>query len=71
MERKLAKLERKTQQAILTLIRELFFDIKIYNMLSDLRSGQRLHAQKGDTADLVGAMDAQQQVDEADASDED
>jgi len=52
-EKKLAKLERKTQEAIHTLIR------------------QRLAAQKGDDADLIGILNAQQQADQhGDASDE-
>jgi len=55
MEKKLAKLERKTQEAIHTLIR------------------QRLAAQKGQSDDLVGAMNAQERVGQAedDESDED
>ncbi|KAH9483888.1 Coiled-coil domain-containing protein 12 [Psilocybe cubensis] len=43
-EKKLAKLERRTQEAIHTLI----------------QTGQRLAAQKGDSDDLVGAMKAQE-----------
>lgn len=52
MDKKLAKLERKTQEAIHTLIR------------------QRLAAQKGQSDDLVGAMKAQEEQNDAD-SDED
>ncbi|PFH54153.1 hypothetical protein AMATHDRAFT_443 [Amanita thiersii Skay4041] len=48
MDKKLAKLERKTQEAIHTLIR------------------QRLAAQKGQSDDIVGAMNAQQKQDQAD-----
>ncbi|EGN95549.1 hypothetical protein SERLA73DRAFT_186625 [Serpula lacrymans var. lacrymans S7.3] len=44
MDKKLAKLERKTQEAVHTLIR------------------QRLAAQKGQSDDILGAMNAQQQV---------
>ncbi|KAF8727610.1 hypothetical protein AX14_007219 [Amanita brunnescens Koide BX004] len=47
MEKKLAKLERKTQEAVHTLIR------------------QRLAAQKGQSDDIVGAMKAQQERDQA------
>ncbi|GLB34729.1 putative cwf18 pre-mRNA splicing factor [Lyophyllum shimeji] len=49
MEKKLAKLERKTQEAIHTLIR------------------QRLAAQKGESDDLVGAMNAQERQNAAEA----
>ncbi|KAI6036493.1 hypothetical protein PISMIDRAFT_670057 [Pisolithus microcarpus 441] len=44
MERKLAKLERKTQEAIHTLIR------------------QRLSSQKGQSEDIMGAMNAQERA---------
>ncbi|KAI9458267.1 mRNA splicing factor [Russula earlei] len=53
MEKKVAKLERQTQQAIHTLIR------------------QRLAAQKGQSDDLVGAMQAAENVDEDPPSDDD
>ncbi|KAF9484691.1 mRNA splicing factor [Pholiota conissans] len=54
MEKKLAKLERRTQEAIHTLIR------------------QRLAAQKGESDDLVGAMNAQERQNASDSlSDED
>ncbi|THH10837.1 hypothetical protein EW145_g1053 [Phellinidium pouzarii] len=54
LERKIAKLERKTQEAIHTLIR------------------QRLAAQKGETEDIVGAMQAQEKAeDNDDLSDDD
>ncbi|KAI6109710.1 mRNA splicing factor [Pisolithus sp. B1] len=46
MERKLAKLERKTQEAIHTLIR------------------QRLSSQKGQSEDIMGAMNAQERAQE-------
>ncbi|KAG6868829.1 hypothetical protein C0993_009711 [Termitomyces sp. T159_Od127] len=49
MNKKLAKLERKTQEAIHTLIR------------------QRLAAQKGESDDLVGAMNAQEKQDTSEA----
>ncbi|KAI0306414.1 mRNA splicing factor [Multifurca ochricompacta] len=53
MERKLARLERQTQQAIHTLIR------------------QRLAAQKGQSDDLVGAMQAAANADDGPLSDDD
>ncbi|KAF8163536.1 cwf18 pre-mRNA splicing factor-domain-containing protein [Crassisporium funariophilum] len=54
MDKKLAKLERRTQESIHTLIR------------------QRLAAQKGDSDDLVGAMEAQERQNASGAlSDED
>ncbi|KAF8197492.1 cwf18 pre-mRNA splicing factor-domain-containing protein [Pholiota molesta] len=54
MEKKVAKLERRTQEAIHTLIR------------------QRLAAQKGESDDLVGAMNAQERQNASDTlSDED
>ncbi|KAI6150674.1 mRNA splicing factor [Pisolithus tinctorius] len=48
MDKKLAKLERKTQEAIHTLIR------------------QRLAAQKGQSEDIMGAMNAQERAQEED-----
>ncbi|KAK7693821.1 hypothetical protein QCA50_003393 [Cerrena zonata] len=51
MEKKLAKLDRETQQAIHTLIR------------------QRLAAEKGQSDDLVGAMNAQETARQQEASD--
>ncbi|EIW84915.1 mRNA splicing factor [Coniophora puteana RWD-64-598 SS2] len=55
MDKKLAKLERRTQEAIHTLIR------------------QRLAAQKGQSDDILGAMNAQEKARDAEdrASDED
>ncbi|EJF66271.1 mRNA splicing factor [Dichomitus squalens LYAD-421 SS1] len=54
LDRKLAKLERKTQESIHTLIR------------------QRLAAQKGQSDDIVGAMNAQERAGQNDdSSDED
>ncbi|KAI0658798.1 mRNA splicing factor [Cubamyces menziesii] len=50
LDKKLSKLERKTQEAIHTLIR------------------QRLAAQKGQSDDIVGAMNAEQRAGENDAS---
>ncbi|KAI0780442.1 mRNA splicing factor [Trametes elegans] len=50
LDKKLAKLERKTQESIHTLIR------------------QRLAAQKGQSDDIVGAMNAEQRAGENDAS---
>ncbi|KAI6045534.1 mRNA splicing factor [Pisolithus marmoratus] len=52
MEKKLAKLERKTQEAIHTLIR------------------QRLASQKGQSEDIIGAMNAQERAQEEDDDDE-
>lgn len=53
MDKKLAKLERRTQEAIHTLIR------------------QRLAAQKGESDDIVGAMNAQERQNaKADLSDD-
>ncbi|KAH6918391.1 cwf18 pre-mRNA splicing factor-domain-containing protein [Coprinopsis sp. MPI-PUGE-AT-0042] len=53
MDKKLAKLERRTQEAIHTLIR------------------QRLAAQKGESDDIVGAMNAQErQIAKTDLSDD-
>jgi len=49
MEKKLAKLERKTQESIHTLIR------------------QRLAAQRGESDDLVGAMNAQERQNASEA----
>ncbi|KAH7926650.1 mRNA splicing factor [Leucogyrophana mollusca] len=48
MDKKLAKLERKTQEAIHTLIR------------------QRLAAQKGQSDDIIGAMNAQEKANDED-----
>ncbi|TCD66193.1 hypothetical protein EIP91_001687 [Steccherinum ochraceum] len=52
MDKKLAKLERQTQQAIHTLIR------------------QRLAVEKGQSDDIVGAMNAQEAANDRDDSDE-
>ncbi|KAG6909631.1 hypothetical protein DXG01_016413 [Tephrocybe rancida] len=52
MDKKLAKLERKTQEAIHTLILQIVLNIG---------PGQRLAAQKGESDDLIGAMNAQEQ----------
>lgn len=63
MEKKLSKLERKTQEAIHTLIRpSLSLAQIIYGGLHTY-SGQRLAAQKGQSDDLVGAMKAGEKVD--------
>lgn len=53
LDKKLAKLERKTQESIHTLIR------------------QRLAGQKGDASDIMGAMRAQEQAQEALSDEED
>lgn len=76
MERKVAKLERKTQEAIHTLIRWVFpvqycyFNYFLQKYTSPFL-GQRLAAQKGDSDDIVGALHAQEKVETAeDSSDE-
>ncbi|KAI5121010.1 hypothetical protein M0805_005956 [Coniferiporia weirii] len=53
LERKMSKLERKTQKAIHTLIR------------------QRLAAQKGETDDIVGAIQAQERAEQRSESSDD
>ena len=65
MEKKLAKLERRTQEAIHTLIRQ-FLSYKI-DWGPHFISGQRLAAQKGDSDDLVGAMAAQERQNASEA----
>jgi coiled-coil domain-containing protein 12 len=68
-EKKLAKLERKTQEAIHTLIRMYSAVGSCHAAKSTL--GQRLAAQNGNDADLAGALNAQQEADQRDdASDE-
>ena len=71
MDKKMAKLERRTQEAIHTLIRlSFFFASETFD--SQVRSGQRLSAQKGQSDDLVGAMKAQERQNaSASLSDED
>lgn len=60
MEKKLAKLERRTQEAVHILIRQFYHSVLRMIFLTGLISGQRLAAQKGDSDDLVGAMAAQE-----------
>jgi coiled-coil domain-containing protein 12 len=73
MEKKIAKLDRQTQQAIHTLIRELTLNISdIITAIIIIHSfvGQRLAAQNGQSDDLVGAMRAEaNQANEASDSD--
>lgn len=71
MEKKLAKLERKTQEAIHTLIR-MCWRVQL-ELLAHLFLGQRLAAQKGQSDDLVGAMNADEKagLTEDPASDDD
>jgi coiled-coil domain-containing protein 12 len=75
MEKKLARLDRKTQEAIHTLIRMSCLHSYMVQCsvrrLIDPFLGQRLAAQKGQSDDLVGAMRAQESanVDEDDEED--
>lgn len=75
MEKKLSKLERRTQEAIHTLIRRSYSTALSYSYIKlfDLsRLGQRLAAQKGESDDIVGAMNAQERQNaKADDSDSD
>lgn len=74
MDRKMAKLERRTQEAIHTLIRALRVHTPQQHAYSFPESiGQRLAAQKGESDDIVGALRAQEKggVPDDDASDED
>jgi len=57
---KLAKLERKTQEAIHILIRASHAQPLVQQFLITF-AGQRLAAQKGQSDDLVGAMRAEEQ----------
>lgn len=61
MEKKLSKLERRTNEAIHTLIRAFFFGIRV-NSRARLTSrlGQRIAAQKGNEGDLVAALNDHQ-----------
>lgn len=74
----MAKLERRTQEAIHTLIREpSLHEESLLKIAADgligCHAGQRLSAQKGESDDIVGAMRAQGKGGPAedDASDED
>lgn len=66
MEKKLAKLERRTQEAAHTLIRESCVHF-VWRPLKPF-TGQRLATQKGQSDDIIGAMKAQEQ--QQDLSDE-
>lgn len=67
----MVKLERKTQEAIHTLIRSSCCT-EMVRRYSDVLIGQRLAAQKGQSDDLVGAMNAQEAAEREDVdSDED
>jgi coiled-coil domain-containing protein 12 len=70
MEKKVARLERQTQQAIHTLIR-MFDDVRCpLRLLTRSILGQRLAAQKGQSDDLVGAMQAAANAENDPASDD-
>lgn len=68
MDKKLSKLERRTQEAIHTLIRMHRAASHSCWPLTSL-IGQRLAAQKGESDDIVGAMKAEEQQ-QQDLSDE-
>ena len=61
LEKKLAKLERRTQESIHILIRKLA-EVSYTCLRSDIDyfEGQRLASQKGESDDIVGAMKAQE-----------
>jgi coiled-coil domain-containing protein 12 len=69
MEKKVAKLERQTQQAIHTLIRTSGPVCYLQRLLTYLL-GQRLAAQKGQVEDIVGAMQAAANADDDPPSDD-
>ncbi len=70
MEKKVARLERQTQQAIHTLIR-MCDDVRCpLRLLTRSILGQRLAAQKGQSDDLVGAMQAAANAENDPASDD-
>lgn len=56
----MAKLERRTQEAVHTLIRPYLWLFSGITVLIQCPLGQRLAAQKGESDDLVGAMKAQE-----------
>jgi coiled-coil domain-containing protein 12 len=70
MDKKLAKLQRRTQESIHTLIRELHYPSlrPVFNLCF---IGQRLAAQKGDADDIAGAMRAQVKAQNADENEDD
>lgn len=70
MDKKLAKLERRTQEAIHTLIRTLQFSLP-FVFPNVVCIGQRLAAQKGESDDLVGAMRADERAGQLEDPDED
>jgi coiled-coil domain-containing protein 12 len=61
LDKKLAKLERKTQESIHTLIRGSSSP-SFCGWLNVLCEGQRLAAKEGDADDIVGAMRAQERA---------
>ncbi|KAG9318578.1 cwf18 pre-mRNA splicing factor-domain-containing protein [Chiua virens] len=67
-EKKLAKLERKTQEAIHTLISE--YCSKYILSVITWGAGQRLSVQKGESEDVVGAMNAQERAYEEEVEEE-
>jgi coiled-coil domain-containing protein 12 len=72
LEKKRKTLERKTQEAIHTLIRpSILFISALPLSLICLVVGQRLATQKGDSDDLVGAMNADEARNEAHSDEED
>lgn len=74
MDKKLGKLERKTQEAIHTLIRESeHYDIEPFTAMIYDTSGQRLAAQRDgeETVDLAGTIAAKAKADEEDSGDDD
>jgi coiled-coil domain-containing protein 12 len=72
LEKKTKILERKTQEAVHTLIRlSIPFISTLTPSLICLAVGQRLAAQKGDSDDLVGAMNADEARNEAHSDEED
>ena len=61
LDKKLAKLERRTQESIHLLIRELAERRQLFFPRADVVfEGQRLASQKGESDDIVGAMKAQE-----------
>jgi coiled-coil domain-containing protein 12 len=69
MDKKLAKLQRRTQEAIHTLIRERYYPFAPRSTQSPI--GQRLAAQKGDADDIAGAMRAQEKAQSNQEDDDD
>lgn len=67
MEKKVARLERRTQEAIHTLIREWLTNMCGTDIITGVFVGQRLATQKGDSDDIVGAMKAQEKDHQADS----